>query len=64
MWWLESPDGTVFICGREGNEPDPRPSGGRVQLFNPKTGTTAEMDELKVPRHYHSVAVTRCPTPE
>jgi hypothetical protein len=51
------PDGTVFICGGKEASATPPPNGGRCELYDPKTGTTSEMDELKVPRHYHSVAV-------
>ena len=51
------PDGTVFICGGKVASASPPPNGGRCELYDPKTGMTAEMDELKIPRHYHSVAV-------
>jgi hypothetical protein len=51
------PDGNVFICGgKESSAPTP-PDGGRCELYDPKTGTITEMDELKIPRHYHSVAL-------
>jgi hypothetical protein len=51
------PDGTVFICGGKEASATPPPNGGRCELYDPNNGTTAEMDELKIPRHYHSVAV-------
>ena len=54
---VQLPDGTVFICGGKEMNPVTPPSGGRCELYNPKTGVIAEMDEMIVPRHYHSVAL-------
>ncbi len=51
------PDGTVFICGGKVAGTNPPPHGGRCELYDPRTGLTAEMDELILPRHYHSVAL-------
>jgi len=51
------PDGTVFICGGKVAGTTPPPHGGRCELYDPKTGLTTEMDELILPRHYHSVAL-------
>lgn len=51
------PDGTVFICGGMEAAPKPPPNGGRCELYDPKTGSISEMDELDRPRHYHSVAI-------
>ncbi|EDL62355.1 galactose oxidase early set domain-containing protein [Gimesia maris] len=51
------PDGTVFICGGMEAGTKPPPNGGRCELYDSKTGSIAEMDELARPRHYHSVAI-------
>lgn len=51
------PDGTAFICGGLEAAPKPPPNGGRCELYDPRTGSIAEMDELDRPRHYHSVAI-------
>jgi peroxiredoxin len=51
------PDGTAFICGGKEASATPPPRGGRCELYDPKTGTISEMDELNIPRHYHSVAL-------
>lgn len=51
------PDGTVFICGGIEEAPKPPPNGGRCEMYDPRTGSIAEMDELDRPRHYHSVAI-------
>lgn len=51
------PDGTAFICGGMEASNQPPPNGGRCELYDPRTGSLAEMDELDRPRHYHSVAI-------
>jgi len=51
------PDGTVFICGGMEASNQPPPNGGRCELYDPRTGSLTEMDELDRPRHYRSVAI-------
>lgn len=51
------PDGTVFISGGMEAGQTPPPNGGRCELYDPRTGSIAEMDEMNRPRHYHSVAI-------
>ena len=50
------PDGNVFIAGGMESTGTP-PNGGRCEMYDPRSGSLAEMDELNRPRHYHSVAL-------
>lgn len=51
------PDGTVLICGGKVAGTTPPPHGGKCELHVPMSGRTIEMDDLILPRHYHSVAL-------